>query len=257
MGTRRRDAQRRQVSLTVEALEDRFLLSGAASLSLPAPANGPSVPLAPAHISAPGNETRSASLQANPDNASSWQTTAFPPHSTMSYQRDDDGDNDLPDMTDRGNSDNAVFGYPLLCTTANHAAGCDDLALLTRAPEQGASPAASLISFLPLLSATGLGITNRGALLPIPSTVAADNAPANHNPAPGKEELRPLPATPALPSTLPPLAEEMPDTPPLSGGRSLAELLPIDVEAIQRGAEVFFQRLSELTEEWHEGQLVE
>lgn len=49
----------------------------------------------------------------------------------------------------------------------------------------------------------------------------------------------------------------MPDTPPLSGGRSLAELLPIDVEAIQRGAEVFFQRLSELTEEWHEGQLVE
>jgi hypothetical protein len=176
----------------------------------------------------------------------------------MAYQRDDDGDNDSPDIADPDNAHNAVFGYPLLCTTDNHGAGCLDLALLTRTPEQMASPTASLISFLPLLSASGLGITNTGSLLPIPSSAAAENLPADHHVAPGREDLRPLPATPeALPSTLPSPAEEAPDTPPLSAGGPLAELLPIDVEAIQRGAEVFFQQLSQLSEEWHEGQLVE
>jgi hypothetical protein len=176
----------------------------------------------------------------------------------MSYPHDDDGDNESPDITDPDNSHNAVFGYPLLCTTDNHAAGCLDLALLTRTPEQVALPTASLISFLPLLSASGLGITNIGSLLPIPSTAAAENLPVDQDPAPGKEDFRPLPATPEEPpSALPSPAEEATDTPPSSGGGPLAELLPIDVEAIQRGAEVFFQQLRELSEDWHEGQLVE
>jgi len=258
MGTRRRDAQRRQVSLTVEALEDRFLLSSAASLAIPIPTNGPAVYVAPVHASAAGNETRFAFPPGNTGHPLAWQTTAFPITPMMSYPRDDDGDNDSPDITDPDNSGKVVFGYPLLCTNDNHAAGCVDLALLTRTPEQVALPATSLISFLPLLSASGLGITNLGSLLPIPSTAVAENLPGNRDPAPGKEELRPLPATPeAPPSALPRLAEETPDTPPSSGGGALAELLPIDVEAIQRGADVFFQQLSELSEEWHDGQLVE
>src|SRR5579875_1173884 len=117
MGTRRRDAQRRQISLTVEALEDRFLLSGAVSLSIPTPANGPTVHVAPAQVSAVGSETRSAFLLGNTGNPLAWQTTAFPLTRTMNYQRDDDGDNDSPDITDPDNSGKAVFGYPLLCTS--------------------------------------------------------------------------------------------------------------------------------------------
>ena len=258
MGTRRRDAQHRQVSLTVETLEDRFLLSGAASLSMPTPTNGPVVLVASAHNTAVRNEAHPASPRGISGYSLAGQSTSFPLHPLMAYQHDDDGDNDSPDITDSGNSDNADFGYPLLCTTDNHAVGCLDLTLLTRTPEQMALPTVSLISFLPLLSASGLGITNVGSLLPIPSTAVCENLPANHDPAPGKEDLRPLPVTPeASPSTLPPMAEDTPDTPPSSRGRPLAELLPIDVETIQRGAEVFFLQLSELSEEWQEGQLFE
>ncbi len=254
MGTRRRDAQRRQVSLTVEALEDRFLLSGAASLSIPAPTNEHADHVAPAHVSAAVNETRSASPLGITGHSLAWQTTAFPLTPMMSYQRDDDGDHDSPDITDSGNSDGAVFGYPLLCTADNHVAGCLDLTLLTRTPEQMVLPTASLFSFLPLLSASGLGITNIGCLLPIPATAVAENLAANPDPAAGKEELRPLPSTP---EALPPRGEDTRETPPSLHRGALVELLPIDVEAIQRGAEVFFQQLRELSEEWHDGRLVE
>jgi hypothetical protein len=256
MGTPRRDAQRRQVSLTVEALEDRWLLSDAASLSIPAATNGPAVPLPAAHINSAGNEIRSLSPQGSPDNSPPWQATIVPLHPMMSDQRDDDGDNDLYDITDNDNPGSAFFGYPLLFSAGNHAL---DFALPAGSPAQMALPAASLISFLPLLSASGLGVTSVSPLFPTPSpTAVAENAPQDPDPAPGKEDMRPMPSAPeAPPSALPPLVEESLESPPLPPKGPFVELLPIDVEAIQRGVDAFFQQLSDLSEEWREGQLLE
>lgn len=259
MGTRRRDAQRRQVSLAVEALEDRFLLSDAVSVSIPAATNGPLLPPAPAHIPAAGKEARSVSSQGNPDHSPAWQTTALPLHPMMSYQRDDDGDNDFTDITDRDNMQTPFSEYPLICSTGNHTTGCLDFTLPVGSPEQITLPTASLVSFLPLLSASGLGVTNIASLLPAPwATAIEENAPRILDPVPGKEELRPMPAAPEMPpSALPPLVQERPEPPPSSTGGPLAELLPIDGEAIQRGVDAFFQQLRDLSEEWRDGEVLE
>ncbi|HTU16794.1 MAG TPA: hypothetical protein VMG10_01925 [Gemmataceae bacterium] len=50
---------------------------------------------------------------------------------------------------------------------------------------------------------------------------------------------------------LPPvnMAEDKPP-PVASPGDPFAELLPIDVDAIQRGADAFFEKLARLSEEW-------
>jgi hypothetical protein len=258
MGTRRRDTQRRQVSLAVEALEDRFLLSGAASLSIPAATNGPPALPAATHLSAAPKETRSVTPQEMPGYPATGQTIALPVNPIMSSPREQDGDDDdPPGKTDEDASHNIAMGFPLPGPACNNSTCGIDSTLPPRSLEQMTLPAANLMPFLPLFSASGLGVTKIISVPPIiPATAVSVYAPEHHGPPPGKEEMRPMPAAPETPpSALPPLVEK-PAGAPSSGG-PFAELLPIDVEAIQRGVDAFFQRMGDLSEEWRDGQLLE
>jgi hypothetical protein len=274
MGTRRRDAERRQVSLAVEALEDRFLLSGAASLSTPAATNEHSALFPAAHNHAEKNQTRSPSAQATLVQDSAWETSAtvsknapsaHPAPLTMNalvkpmmdYQQDEDGsDDDSLDRTDGDASRNVPVVLPPSAYACDDAMPSLDCSFLSRSPEQTLLPAANLLAFLPLLSATGLGAAKITPLSP--ATSISEYALGNSDPVPAKEEMRPLPAVPQAPPTPPsPQVAEPAEPRPLSARGPLAELLPIDAEAIQQGVDAFFKELGDLAEEWREGRVLE
>jgi hypothetical protein len=274
MSTRTRDAERRQVSLAVEALEDRFLLSGAASLSTPAATNQPSLPLVAAHSSAAKNDASSASQQMPLGQPSVWQTPTVaaknalsvnsvpfvmnaPLSPAMVHPPDDDGDHDEPPgMEDGEASRNAALAVPPPSSAGNNATAGRDFAAGSRLPEPMNRPAVNPMAFLPLLSAAGLGTTKTA---PLPAVNAASETPQGSvSPAPGKDEMRPMPAVPEAPPTPPPpLAEEPTEPAPSLLTGPFAELLPIDMEAIQHGVDAFFKQLGDLSEEWRDGGVFE
>lgn len=277
MATRKRDAKRRQVSLAVETLEDRFLLSGDASLSFPTATSGHSVPFAVVPNSMANNETKYISLQQGLPSAAQYIThfgdkgtmstnyhtiipnpLVYPP---MGLRLDEDGDGDDPPgrMDGDASRNNALEFLPTIFNCSD-AAGCPSFALPPQSPVQMTLAAANGMSLLPLLSAAGLGV---GKTVPLtllsPAATLSGNAPGNPGPPSRKDEMQPMPAHPEVrPSALPPLAEEPAEPPPLSKPSGpLVELLPIDVEALQRGVDAFFQQLGDLSEEWPGGRLLE
>ncbi|HEY7331296.1 MAG TPA: LEPR-XLL domain-containing protein [Gemmataceae bacterium] len=274
MGTRRRDAERRQASLAVEALEDRFLLSGAVSHSTPAATNEHSALFAAAHNGAVMSETASRSPQAALDKSSALQNPDVaakdilnvnsarlvlnaPVKPIIGYQREMDVDeDDAPGRTERDAPRNGPLVFPLSAYGCNEAMPSLDCPLPSRSPAQAMLPAANLMSFLPVLSASGLGAAKMASLSP--AIAISENTSGNHDPAPSKDERRPMPAVPQVPPTpLSPKVAESAEPPPSSVIRPLAELLPIDVEAIQQGVDAFFQELGDLSEEWREGRVFE
>jgi len=271
MGTRRRDAERRQVSLAVEALEDRFLLSGAASISTLSTTNGPSAPFAAAHYHAAKSETPSPSPQAALGHTSTWQSPALAPKDTpgagsallvpnvpvkpaMGYSHDGDGnDDDELNGTDGEASRNAPLMFALSSYDCNDAMTSLDCPVPSLSAGQAIAPAANVMSFLPLLSASGFGAAKITPLLP--AIAISENASVDPDPAPGKEEIPPMPAVPQAPHA--PKVVEPAEPPAASVVGPLAELLPIDVEVIQQGVDAFFQQLGDLSEEWREGRVLD
>jgi hypothetical protein len=258
MGTRSKDAERRQISLTIEALEDRFLLSGAVVLCPPSSANQPT----PALLGAPNNAAQNGNVSVRPQEVpgrtSAWPIPAYPSN-PISAQRDAGvDDDDLPGMTDRDAARNSAAGFPLPSFACNNITGTLDFALPSRAAGQMDLSAANLMPFLPLVSASGIGAMKMVPIAPLSSISAVSGNEAwNNVPVPGREEIPQSPTVPqAPPSFLPPLAEKPADSPPPLSGR-FAALLPIDVEAIQRGMDVFFQQLGDLSEEWRDSRVLE
>ncbi|MHB1424272.1 MAG: LEPR-XLL domain-containing protein [Gemmataceae bacterium] len=284
MGTRRRVAERKPVALAIETLEDRFLLSGAASLSVPAPMHEPTAILAAAPNSTATNAARSASPQESPSYASAQPAPASVVSQPLSaasakgagginyiplffptainppgYQRDADGDQEVLIRVDADAYRNVASAAPLSFVD-NDAAGGQNFALPYRALEEITARTASPLPFLPLLSASGLGILGTASSPWIPPAAAiSGNASGNHDPPVREDGGSPMPETPqALPATPLPRLEKSAASPPHLPPRvPLADRVPIDLEAIQRGVDAFLQQLSQLSEQWSDSRLLE
>jgi hypothetical protein len=114
-------------------------------------------------------------------------------------------------------------------------------------------------STLDLLSAAGLGTVGlaRAATI-LPATTASLETGWGHGHAEGNEGREKPQAPQGQPLIIPPLAGEEEDPPLVSSpGGPFANLLPMDVEAIQRSADAFFEQLARLSEEWHDSGVIE
>ncbi len=293
MGARRKDRGRKPVILSVEPLEDRFLLSGGSLVEAPpadshsahspvanqqnppprmdaqnvlltkTPTSGPSVPTgqasslplaAPQYASNPAiGENRLWQLL---NSAAQLRASAA---STAYHSDDGDDDGDPPAMDRDGGyvHSNEMLALPCLFTNQN-ANGLDPCcAILIQ--EQGLAQNGVHLALLNLFSTAGLG-SAATAVVPTVSRVAASGDMEEHAGQPPREEsTEPIPELPNPPRSLdaPPdgESENQPPTPVL--GVPFADLLPIDVEAIQRSADAFFERIGQISEEWHDNGIIQ
>jgi hypothetical protein len=292
MGARRKDRGRKPVILSVEPLEDRFLLSGGSLVEAPPaasysthssvanqqnapprtdaqnvlppklPTSGPSVPTAPANSLSPAvvQYPSSPSLGENAllqllNSVALLRASA----ASAAYRPDDDDDDDLPAMDRDGGyaHPNQMLALPSLFTNQN-ADGLDPCcAILIQ--EQGPAQNGVHLALLNLFSTAGLG-SAATTVVPTVSRVAASGDMGEHAGKPAREErTEPIPELPNPSGSLdtPPAGESENQQPAPVLGVPFADLLPIDVEAIQRSADAFFEQIAQISEEWHDNWIIQ
>jgi hypothetical protein len=107
------------------------------------------------------------------------------------------------------------------------------------------------------LSAAGLSRLGLAAAIALPAAVISLETGEAVASSYGEEAEMPPAAESAPQPVPPPVAATDGPAPAPSPGGPIADLVPIDVEAIQRGVDSFFERLAGLSEEWSDGQVLE
>lgn len=314
MGDRRIDLKRRSVLLSVEPLEDRFLLSATGISSVgffaapaspnpvagqhqvqtqPSPQNdsvaqqstsGPSGPIPTAktaqdetghvlHVESGGPSggvhAASGPVAAIPPPTSnpvmgeigSWQAfyPVASPRATIDRDaRELDHDDDSPTMEHEEahlHSHPASFEQYLPTNAAIAGMHGDASAGIGQTP----IPAGGLHAALNPFSAAGLGTVGLARVATVLPAAASLETRMGHGHSEENERRETTPEAPnSQPLVIPPPAEEEDGPPPASApGGPFADLLPIDMEAIQRSADAFFEQLAYLSEEWHDSGAIE
>ena len=284
MGTRRNDPERKPVILSVEPLEERFLLSGG-SLGGAAPVSshpahslvagqqnaqpqkvlvakgstaGPSASIGQAS-SLPAAAPQYPSSPAVDENALRQLISSALLHASASptaYQPDDD-DDDSPAMEHLEGyaHSNQVLVSPgfFANQNTNWPDPCCAILILEQGLVKDAGPHLLLLN---LLSTAGLGSAATPSVPNASLLAASENGGEGLGKSP-MEEAEPLPETspPSPPSVAPP-AEEKENSPPAPIlGCPFADGLPIDVGAIQRSADAFFEQIAQKSEEWQDSRV--
>lgn len=313
MGARRIDPRQRSVLLSVEPLEDRFLLSAAAisgvgGYAVPAPPNPvadqqrvqpqpsssndsaaqqttarASVPLLatkmvqdePRYALSGGSSGPSSGVHAASGSIAgiplptsnsvtgekgNWPALypVFSSHATIADAWGPDHDDDSPTME---HEEAHLHSHPAsfeqyLPTNSAIARTHDDASAGTGGTP---IPAGSLHAALNLLSAAGLGtvgVARVATVLPAAASLVTGGGQGHSEGNEGRETTPKAPNS--LPLVIPPPAEEEEGPPPASAPCGpFADLLPIDMEAIQRSADAFFEQLTHLSDEWQDSRAIE
>jgi hypothetical protein len=157
-------------------------------------------------------------------------------------------------------------GYPhsnqvlaSLCLFTNQNTNLSDpcCEILTR--EQTPAQDGAHLLLLNLFSTAGLGSAATG-VVPTTSRVAASGDVGVRLGGAAREERRePIPKLSNLPPSrdVPPAEEtEAPPPAPVLGS-PFADLLPIDMEAIQHNADAFFEQIAQISEEWQDNWIIQ
>jgi hypothetical protein len=275
--TRRTRCRSRSHPLSLEVLEDRFLLSAigypAEGMGAPMPASGGQPPAAVSSSPAASQDQKAANrAAASPSPGSSPSTHSSPPTpqggaSVLSWPAISGAPPGAatlqfnPDAGDRGSGLNDHDGDSLYqgavvaslvgmyyCSPVGNGLGTNDC---TTEPLPGAAPVPSHAA-VPSLAPSGAAMGLREATPtiagppPRPEGVGAEVGialvPGNREPPNAAVE-----AAPVEPQGLPPTAEN--DRVLLPAGLPLAGLLPIDLDTIRRAADAFFTRLTDLAQD--------
>lgn len=266
MGTRREDRRHRPVILSIEPLEERFLLSGsgapvAASVSALSPPSVAVPPSAPPQIvlgqimlqkeTVTGLGILAGAVASLPGVLTQQPSTAAAPV-PATYHSDDDGDSWAIENEEAGNHANQPSVLPFLFTNQN--INCPILGGANGTAEQTPPQGGASSSLLVVLSTAGFGVAATPVVpIPVLSTVSPISGEQTDKSAPEKGR-NPIPELPnSHPFLVAPPAEATPrPTPASSLGIPFADLLPMDGEALQRSADAFFEKLAKVSEQWQD-----
>jgi hypothetical protein len=175
------------------------------------------------------------------------------------YRPDRDGDDDSPAKEMEEALLRSTQGSSVVYPFTNEEAIGPNYGTPSTTPEQIPAKDGEPHLFLNLLSAAGLGSAVTSGVAVASPFAAPGNAGKDHGKSAREEEGETTPGVPKPPPlVLPPPAGEKDSPPPASSpGGPFADLLPIDVEAIQRSADAFFEQLGRLSEEWHDSGVIE
>jgi hypothetical protein len=264
MGSRRIHPTEQSAPLILEPLEDRLLLSGtttapvvllsphyAVSEAQEGRASSPISFVTPAHQAAP------VASAANPAGEKRGDVLlgGFPQVTVYHDGRGFDGDDDS--ATGR---DEPHFSWPqqsFVSFVCPEAINTGTHSCVVIEPEKMPIPAGYLHAVLDQLSVAGLGAAGGvggATVLPVPTVPS----PAGQGQAPPEaSEGTPEALGPQTLEAPPPAAGPDGPSPAYSPGDPFTDFLPVDLEAIQRGADAFFEQLADLAAEWDDAGVIE
>jgi hypothetical protein len=186
-----------------------------------------------------------------------WRGQETAPQREGTYQPD--GDNDFP--TEGMEEAHPHYNQALLppYSFTNEDSGGANYGAPSVSPEQLPAHNGGPHLLLNLLSAAGFGLAATPVAAAASPFAASRYAGKDQGESTGGEGGKTMPAVPQSSPLLLPQPASEPDSPPLesSPGGPFADLLPIDLAAIERSADAFFQQLAHFSEEWHDSRVIE